>query len=82
MTNAEIAHRLKRATSTIGREIRRNAQREEDYWYEYAQRDSEERLPVAHQRPHQRTPALHRYVEGPARRLVTRGNQRAPAPES
>ena len=67
LTNCEIARKLGRSPSTIGRELRRNAQREEDYWYEFAQRDSEERVRTAHQGQHRRAPEVHRYVEGALR---------------
>ena len=40
LSGREIARRLDRSPSTVSRELRRNARCEEDYWYEYAQRDS------------------------------------------
>jgi len=63
LTNTEIARRLNRSVSTIGRELKRNASCEENYWYEYAQADSDERLHAAHQGQHQRTPEVRQYVE-------------------
>ena len=63
LTNGEIARRLGRSPSTISRELRRNAKQEEHYWYQYAQRDSEERFRTAHQGHHCRAEQVHRYVE-------------------
>jgi len=63
LSNREIARRLQRAPSTIGRELKRNARCEENYWYGDAQSQYEQRIRAAHEGTHQRAPEVRRYVE-------------------
>ena len=63
LSNCEIARRLNRSPSTIGRELKRNANCEDNYWYGNAQPAYEQRIRGAHKGTHQRAPEVRRYVE-------------------